>query len=354
MTMQKQSLQKRLFVFLLLFSSLCHTPLTAEETGMGLYLLGYQSAKAGYLPPPGLYFRNDAYHHPGHIKGAVFGGIAQLKANAKISLDLLTLTYVSPLKFLGADVACGVLVPFGRINVHASAQIQVAPLIQALESSIPSSGAASTPSAAASTSTPTPPALPTTITKKKHQVAHGISDMLVIPLMLGWHWDNFHMLAYQGLFLPTGRYKKGRIANMGQNHYATETDAGITYLNKNTGTELSLISGLTVNFTNHKIHYRSGTGWHTEFFAGQYLTRGLEVGLAGYWFYQLTKDSGKGALLGGFRGRVLGLGPCLSYDFKIKNFEFNANVRYYKESHAKHYLKGESFWFTLSIPIFTN
>ena len=351
MALHKQALLKYFFTFALLLSSFYHTHLAAEETGMGLYLLGYQSAKAGYLPPPGLYFRNDAYHHPGHIKGGVFGGVAQLKANAKISLDLLTLTYVSPLQFLGADVACSVLVPIGRINVHASAQVNVGQLLQTLNSTAAPSKVASTPST--STATPMLPTLPTTITKKKHQVAHGISDMLVIPLMLGWHYDNFHMLAFQGLFLPTGRYKKGHIANMGQNHYATETDAGITYLNKNMGTEISLISGLTVNFTNHKIHYRSGTGWHTEFFAGQYLTRSLELGLAGYWFYQLTKDSGKGALLGGFRGRVLGLGPCLSYDFKIKDFEFNANVRYYKESNAKHYLKGESFWLTVSIPIFT-
>src|SRR5437870_342339 len=88
----------------------------ATESAFPLYLNGYMGPKAGYMPPPGLYLRNDYYHHPGHVKAAVLGGRVSGKSNVKISLDLLNVTYVSHKKLLGADVACGVLIPFGKID----------------------------------------------------------------------------------------------------------------------------------------------------------------------------------------------------------------------------------------------
>lgn len=313
--------------------------LAAVESGFGLYLLGYQSSKAGYLPPPGVYFRNDVYHHPGHIKGAVFGGILEAKAHAKISLDLLTFSWVTPIKFLGADLAIGTIIPFGRVNVHAKAQVDVPNLV------LQKNGQC----------LPSPMIELQTKSTSKRQTAHGIADTLIIPLMLGWHVDDYdlHFLTFQGVYVPTGKYTKGHIANMGQNHFATETDAGFTWLYPKTGTEISAITGVTVNFTNHKIHYRSGSEWHTEFFAGQYLSKNLEVGLAGYWYYQLTPDKVNGKQISnGFRGRVLGLGPCISYEFKIGKQPILTSLRYYRETHSKNHLTGDSFFFTVTLPIF--
>jgi len=321
------------------FSLICtfsFASLAATEGAFPLYMNGYMSSKAAWMPDPGLYFRNDVYHHPGHVKGSVFGGVALAKANAKISLDVLNVTYVTPLKLLGANVGCCLIVPFGRVNVHAEVTTTVPQLTVTKDNF----------------GLPVPSIDDRTITRKQHQVAHGIADTLIVPLMLGWHVDNLHFLAYHGVFVPTGKYTKGKIANMGQNHFALETDAGFTWLNPNWGTEISAITGVTVNFTNHKIHYRSGTGWHTEFFLGQYLTPKIQVGLAGYWFYQLTPDKGSQAdALNGFRGRVLGLGPCLSTQFSIYKIPIFANIRYYKEMHSKNYLKGDTFYLTITIPL---
>lgn len=319
----------QVFLFVLFFTSI----LEATEGAFPLYLNGYMGPKAGYLPPPGFYVRNDVYHHPGHISKNVLGGVVTAKANAKISLDILNLAYVSDLTLLGANVACGAIIPAGRINVHADLSATVPRLTVANNMAT---------------------VVLNTVTKKKHQVAHGISDTLVLPLMLGWHAKeyNLHLLAFQGVFLPTGGYTKGYIANMGQNHFATETDVGFTWLNPDWGTEVSALTGITINFTNHKIHYRSGTGWHTDFFVGQYLTLNLQVGLSGYWFHQLTPDSGKGSkVLGGFRGQALGLGPSISYEWKIGSIPLVATLRYFTETHTKNYLKGETFYFTLTLPV---
>ena len=324
---------------LLLTFLLASMMLEATEAAFPLYLNGYMGPKAGYMPSPGLYFRNDAYHHPGHIKGNILGGVATARSNAKISFDILNFTYVSNYTLLGANVGCGVIVPIGRVNVHAKISLPVTSV------TITENGAG-LPVANLSLNTET---------RKKHQVSHGIADALLIPVMLGWHVDeyNLHFLAYQGVFLPTGSYTKGKVANMGQNHFATETDAGFTWLNSNWGTEISAITGVTVNLENHKIHYRSGTGWHTDFFIGQYLTSNLQISLSGYWFYQLNPDSGRGSkVLGDFRSRALGLGPSISYEWKIGNVPVTATVRYFKETHTKNYLKGETFYFTINVPLF--
>lgn len=317
------------FVLCLIF---VHSWAGATEAAFPLYLNGYMGPKAGYMPPPGLYIRNDIYHHPGHVKANVLGGRVSAKSNAKISLDVLNLTYVSSATLLGANWGWCAVIPAGRANVHADVSISVPRVCF----------------------NPLPTLSTDTITKSKHQVAHGLADVMVVPFMLGWHAPSYdlHFVAFQGLFLPTGGYKKGDIANMGQNHFASETDVGFTWLNPKSGTEVSAITGLTINFTNHKIHYRSGTGWHTDFFAGQYLTPKLQVGISGYWFYQLNPDSGTGSkALGGFRGQVLGLGPSISYEFSVCGHPVIANARYFKETHARNYLKGETFYLTVSIPI---
>lgn len=179
--------------FLLIFLS-CFAALNAVQGGFGLYLLGFLSSKSCYLPPPGVYFRNDIYHHPGHIKGGFFGNSVQAKAHAKISLDLLTFTLVTPYTILGAKYACGVIVPVGRIPVHASANIDSPRLMLQQDGKC----------------LPSPTINIESKSVSKRQTAHGLADTLLIPFMLGWDIDAYdlHALFYQGVFVPTGGYSK--------------------------------------------------------------------------------------------------------------------------------------------------
>jgi len=47
--------------------------------------------------------------------------------------------------------------------------------------------------------------------------------------------------------------------------------------------------------------------------ASQFLSQEVFAGLVGYFFNQVTDDSGSGANLGGFQSRVAGIGPQLGY-----------------------------------------
>ena len=77
------------------------------------------------------------------------------------------------------------------------------------------------------------------------------------------------------------------------------------------------------------------------------------TGLIGYFYKQWTGDEGEGALLGSFKGNVVGVGPLILYNFKIEEIPININGRYYKEFDMKHRLKGEAAFITFSFPLFT-
>lgn len=297
--------------------------LAAAEGASGLWPMGYGSAKAGIQPPPGtLALRNDIYHNHSHLKGA---------ARVKVSLDAPAFRYVTDVKILGGDYGFGAIFQAGRVNVHAK-QVQNVTSVQNLPGP---------------NGVPQPTVVVTPVTKKIHRVAHGVGDTYVAPFILGWHTETLHTLFIQAAWVPTGKYSKDHVANMGRNRWATDTDFAFTWLDPKYGLEVSALTGVTVNFTNHKTHYRSGSEWHTDFFIGKNLTKALEVGLVGYWYYQLTPDKGKGATFGDFRGRVLGLGPYLGYTFTIGKTPIYANARYYHDSHVKNHLKGDTFYFTL-------
>jgi len=68
-------------------------------------------------------------------------------------------------------------------------------------------------------------------------------------------------------------------------------------------------AGFTFNWENPDTDYTTGTEFHIEWALVQHLSKTLAVGIAGYHHQQVTGDSGAGATLGDFKGRVTALGP---------------------------------------------
>jgi hypothetical protein len=136
--------------------------------------------------------------------------------------------------------------------------------------------------------------------------------------------------------------------NLGKNRYAIEPAFGYTYLNEENGREFSAGLGYTINFENSETDYRTGDEFHADVVLGQHLPNGMMVGAAGYWYEQVTGDSGDGATLGDFKGRVLGAGPILSYNTKINDHLFAINFKYFWEFEAKNRLEGEGAFLQLT------
>jgi hypothetical protein len=91
----------------------------------------------------------------------------------------------------------------------------------------------------------------------------------------------------------------------------------------------------------------NGIDFHVDWGASQLVSKNVHVGLAGYYFQQLTADSGAGAKLGDFKGRVAGIGPQIGFMFPLA--QGYLNVKGYKDFAAENRPEGWTAWLTLLI-----
>lgn len=139
-------------------------------------------------------------------------------------------------------------------------------------------------------------------------------------------------------------------SHLGANRWGLDIGTAFTMGNFKRGREFSVVLGVTLNDENPDTEYRSGTELHLELVYKQHLPNGLGFGLAGYYYQQLTADSGSN-LLGDFKGRVAALGPELSYQFKAAGRTMGLDLRWYHEFAAQNRLKGDAVFLTLSLPL---
>ena len=310
-------------IFLVL-SILASSPVSqvwGAEFGTGLYMLGYQSSMAGYLPDPGFYVRNDLYVYQGNVQIVPFARRIEVDLRSRLITDLVAATYVTPLEIFGAHYAVGLI------------------WSSATNSFLKGTLAAQTRF----------PALNRLLTRSEEGSYTGVSDLVITPVNLGWHLGQFHIMAFGNVYAPVGSYNPNRRLNTGLNRVAVEPNAAVTWLQPKYGQEVSLSLGYTMNFQNPATHYTTGQEFHLEYFLGQHLPKGFAVGLAGYIYQQVTADTGAGASLGAFHGQTIALGPCLTFSSKIAGHAIGVNARYYNEMKVKNRFDGQAFFLTLSL-----
>ena len=141
----------------------------------------------------------------------------------------------------------------------------------------------------------------------------GIGDTLITPFALYWNFGDFNVKLAQYVVAPTGHYDPNAVLNVGRNYWAFDTQLGLTWFHKETGTELSVLPGIMFNTTNAATDYRTGTEFHLDFMLNQFVMPSLALGVQGYWYKQIAGDSGSGATLGAFMGESFGLGPAIMW-----------------------------------------
>ena len=135
-----------------------------------------------------------------------------------------------------------------------------------------------------------------------------IGDIAVVPLELTWRFGDYLSVQFgQAIFVPTGGYDDDKVVNVGLNRWGFDTTLSSTYFNLETGTELSLAPGILFNTENNDTDYETGTEFHIDVTVNQFLSETFALGLRGYYYNQISDDSG--GRLGGFQGESGGLGP---------------------------------------------
>jgi hypothetical protein len=83
---------------------------------------------------------------------------------------------------------------------------------------------------------------------------------------------------------------------------------------------------------------------------GRHRARTWQVGAVGYFYNQLSCDTGSGNRVGCFESRVIGVGPQIGYVFPIgKEHQGYLNLKGYKEFDASHRPEGWNLWLTFAI-----
>jgi hypothetical protein len=66
----------------------------------------------------------------------------------------------------------------------------------------------------------------------------------------------------------------------------------------------------------------------------------------------LTGDSGAGARLGDFKGRVTALGGTLGYTFAVDGRPISTRIKVFREFDARNRLEGTAAYVTVALPLF--
>lgn len=156
-------------------------------------------------------------------------------------------------------------------------------------------------------------------------------------------------MVYATTGIPVGAYDPTRLAALGIGHWAVDGGAAYTYLNEEAGIEFSVVAGLTYNFTNPDTQYRSGNDFHVDLAFSPYVSDKMHIGAVGYFYNQLTGDSGAGATLGEFKSRVAGIGPQIGFFLPLGDRQGYLNLRAYYEFAAEHRLEGWNAFVTFAI-----
>jgi hypothetical protein len=175
----------------------------------------------------------------------------------------------------------------------------------------------------------------------------GFSDMFP-QASLRWNSGVNNWMIYALGDAPIGAYDSSRLANLGIGHGAIDGGAAYTYLDPKTGHEFSVITGLTGNFANPSTGYTNGIDWHVDWAASQFVTKTILVGAVGYFYQQITPDSGAAAFLGTNESRVAGIGPQVGFIIPAGAMQAYLNLKGYWEFAAENRPSGWDAWVTLA------
>ena len=189
---------------------------------------------------------------------------------------------------------------------------------------------------------------------RSHDKDNGFGDIEMFPLMMGWHKGDWKYQTEFGIYMPTGNFTKGDLANVGRNYWTFEPSAAISYFSLTTGFEFTASAGFDFNTKNGATHYQSGDQFHLDgTLAEHFLLPGQRgdlagLGVAGFFYQQITGDGGHGAMLGGFEAMTTGIGPVVSYVYPVgdsRNAVLAGEVQWLPELSVSNRLSGNIVWF---------
>ena len=179
----------------------------------------------------------------------------------------------------------------------------------------------------------------------------GMGDVVITPLTAGIHFSENNNLAISTMiFAPTGQFTRGNLSNLGMGEWTIMPNFAHTYLWKKRGLEFDNFVGFDIYDQNATTKYTSGTVFHWDGMAIQYLSPRVGFGAIGSNLTQITDDRGPVAdLLHGFQGRAWGVGPLVLYVAKVEKPGVVLQLRWINEFKVTNLMKGNAFMFGITL-----
>ena len=128
----------------------------------------------------------------------------------------------------------------------------------------------------------------------------------------GPHYGNLSL----GITAPLGTHDDDRVVSIGRHYWSFDPSFTYTYLN-DSGWDLSGTLGYMMNLENNLPgpNYETGDELHLDALLGKHFNDRFAVGIAAYWYSQLTDDKGPipPPLEPGYKGEGFGFGPVLRF-----------------------------------------
>ena len=309
-------------------------PAVADEGGVSFWVPGFFGSLAATPQQPGWSFATIFYHtsvsagadvafarqvHRGNLN-VNFTGNLNINLRAPPDVQFFAPSYVFATPVLGGQAAFSLLGAYGRSEATVSGTL---------------TGSLGGPGF--------------TIGGSRTDAVWGFGD-LVPQFNVRWNKGVDNWMVYITGDIPVGAYDPNRLANLGIGHGAIDAGGGYTYFNPQTGHEFSAVLGFTYNLENNDTNYKNGIDMHLDWGASQFLTKEWQVGLVGYFYDQISCDSGSGDRVGCFESRVIGVGPQIGHIFKVSDdYQGYINLKGYKEFDAAHRPDGWNVWATFVI-----
>lgn len=197
---------------------------------------------------------------------------ANLDTNVDMYLIAPTFVWNTGYKFLGADYAMLISLPFANTSVGASldtlTNINLANQAVSMGKNL-----------------------------SVDDSAFDVSDIYVQPILLGWHGEHYDVSTGYGFYAPTGKYDKSDVANTGLGFWGHQFQlAGAYYPFANKGTALMLAGTYEINHETQGKDFTQDSHFTLNWGLSQYLpitdNALLEIGPAGYSQWQVQDNHG--------------------------------------------------------------
>lgn len=295
---------------LVCLGALCSAPLAlyASEGGSSYYFPGAFGSFAVAVPPaPGSQFVNQTLYYHGDADKAVLHGHVGLSLKATALYNYFGGSYTFQAPVLGGRLQLCAALPVGYVSTKAGISLDVPPYLS--------------------------------ISHEESDHAFDTGDAMLSGA-LAWKAGDFSFKVTEMVFVPTGAYSTDDLANVGRNYWGFDTSCAATWLSSKTGTEISVMPGILFNAENNDTDYKTGHEFHVDFMVNQFLAKSFALGAQGYYYKQVTGDSGDGAVLGDFEGESYGFGPALLWLPGGGNGKFSLIGKWLWDSHHENRMKG--------------